>query len=55
MPEFQQPFWPCDHTDMVGHNLDTADLGLFQFDHLAAFDAVNGGSRANWPTRSRRK
>jgi triacylglycerol lipase len=38
--EFQQPFWPCDHADMVGHNLDTADLGLFQFDHLAAFDAV---------------
>jgi triacylglycerol lipase len=38
--EFQQPFWPCDHADMVGHNLDTADLGLFKFDHLAAFDAV---------------
>jgi len=38
--EFQQPFWPCDHLDMVGHNLDITDLGLFQFDHLAAFDAV---------------
>ena len=38
--EFQQPFWTCDHTDMIGHNLDTADLGLFQFDHLAAFDDV---------------
>jgi triacylglycerol lipase len=41
--EFQKPFWPCDHADMVGHNLDTADLGLFQFDHLAAFDAVISG------------
>jgi hypothetical protein len=38
--EFQQPFWPCDHTDMVGHNLDTVVPGLFQFDHLAAFHAV---------------
>jgi hypothetical protein len=25
-----------DHTDMAGHNLDTVDLGVFQFDHLAA-------------------
>jgi hypothetical protein len=24
----------------VGHNLDTADLGNFQFDHFAAFEAV---------------
>lgn len=23
------------YTDRVGHNLDTVDLGLFQFDHLA--------------------
>jgi alpha/beta hydrolase family protein len=38
--EFQQPFWQCDHVDMIGHNLDTADLGLFQFDHFAAFDAI---------------
>ena len=38
--EVQEPFWPCDHVDMVGHNLDTADLGGFVFDHLAAFDAV---------------
>ena len=41
--EFQEPFWPCDHVDMTGHNLDTADLGGFQFDHLAAFDAIIGG------------
>jgi hypothetical protein len=40
MAEFQPPVWPCDHADMVGHNLDTADLGPFQFDHPAAFDAV---------------
>ena len=38
--EFQTSFWPCDHVDMIGHNLDTADLGGFRFDHLAAFDAV---------------
>jgi triacylglycerol lipase len=38
--ELQQPFWPCDHVDMIGHNLDTADLGHFEFDHLAAIDAV---------------
>ena len=41
--EFQQPFWPCDHVDMIGHNLDTADLGHFQFDHFAAFDAIIRG------------
>ena len=38
--ELQQPFWRCDHADMVGHNLDTADLGGFAFDHLAAFDEI---------------
>jgi len=38
--EFQQPYWQCDHIDMIGHNLDTADLGDFQFDHFAAFDAI---------------
>jgi TIR domain len=38
--EFQQPFWHCDHVDVIGHNLDTADLGGFQFDHFAAFDAI---------------
>ena len=37
---FQSPSWPCDHADMVGHNLDTADLGFFQFDHFAAIDAI---------------
>lgn len=38
--DFQQPFWPCDHADMIGHNLDTDDLGGFQFDHFAAIDAI---------------
>lgn len=38
--EFQQPFWPCDHADMIGHNLDTEDLGGFRFDHFAAIDAI---------------
>jgi triacylglycerol lipase len=40
--EFQQPFWACDHVDMIGHNLDTVDLGVFQFDHFAAIDAIIG-------------
>jgi triacylglycerol lipase len=38
--EFQEPFWHCDHVDMIGHNLDTADLGGFRFDHFAVFDAI---------------
>lgn len=41
--EFQQSFWQCDHADAVGHNLDPGDLGGFQFDHLAAFDALING------------
>src|SRR5579871_4419018 len=24
--DFQQPFWECDHVDMVGYNLDTAGI-----------------------------
>jgi triacylglycerol lipase len=40
--EFQETFWPCDHADMVGHNLDSLDLGNFQFDHFAAIDAIVG-------------
>src|SRR6266702_3909303 len=32
--EFQEPFWRCDHSDTIGHNLDTADLGGFRFDHF---------------------
>jgi triacylglycerol lipase len=38
--DFQQPFFPCDHVDLVGHNLDTDDLGKFRFDHFAAIDAM---------------
>jgi triacylglycerol lipase len=38
--EFQEPPWQGDHIDICGHNLDTADLGGFQFDHFAAYDAV---------------
>jgi triacylglycerol lipase len=44
--EFQEPFWHCDHADAVGHNLDTADLGDFRFDHFAAFDAIIGQLQA---------
>ena len=36
----QEPSWPCDHADMIGHNLDTADLGGFQFDHFNAYDQI---------------
>jgi triacylglycerol lipase len=38
--EFQEPFWQCDHVDMIGHNLDTGDAGGFRFDHFAAIDAI---------------
>jgi triacylglycerol lipase len=38
--DFQTPYWQCDHVDMIGHNLNTADLGHFQFDHFAAYDAI---------------
>jgi hypothetical protein len=38
--DFQEPFFPCDHVDLVGHNLDTDDLGKFRFDHFAAIDAM---------------
>jgi triacylglycerol lipase len=39
--DFQKPpFFPCDHVDLIGHNLDTDDLGKFQFDHFAAIDAM---------------
>jgi hypothetical protein len=38
--EFQEPFWQCDHADMIGHNLDTDDVGESRFDHLAAIDAI---------------
>ncbi len=40
---FRKPTWPCDHLDMVGHNLDTFDLGGFQFDHFSAYDAIING------------
>jgi triacylglycerol lipase len=34
-----QPDWQCDHIDMIGYNLDPIHFG-FEFDHLAAIDAV---------------
>ena len=37
--EPQEPFWDCDHLEMVGHNLDTADL-IHRFDHFRHFDAI---------------
>ena len=40
---FQEPTWPCDHADMIGHNLDTFDLGGFKFDHIQAYDAIING------------
>jgi len=38
--EFQQPFWECDHVDMLGYNLDTAGVGPPIFPHLAKIDAI---------------
>jgi triacylglycerol lipase len=38
--EFQEPFWQCDHADMIGHNLDTDDVGESRFDHLTTIDAI---------------
>ena len=37
--ELQEPFWDCDHLEMVGHDLDTADL-IHRFDHFRHFDAI---------------
>jgi triacylglycerol lipase len=37
--EVIEPFWRCDHVDMIGHNFDTASL-VSQFDHLAAVEAI---------------
>ena len=31
---------PCDHVDLVGHNLDNDNLDEFRFDHFAAIDAM---------------
>jgi triacylglycerol lipase len=36
--EFQEPFFRCDHVDLVGHNLDPP--GFSQFPHFAAIDAL---------------
>ncbi|MEA2959978.1 MAG: triacylglycerol lipase [Alphaproteobacteria bacterium] len=38
--EFQEPFFQCDHVDMVGHNLDTDEFSDFRFDHLAAIEGL---------------
>jgi triacylglycerol lipase len=40
--EFQQPFFACDHVDLVGHNLDPPGFSKFQFDHFAAIEALIG-------------
>jgi hypothetical protein len=36
--EFQTPPWPCDHSDMIGHNLDPLFPPVVP--HLAKFDAI---------------
>jgi len=38
--DFQQPFWECDHIDMMGYNLDTAGVGKPIFPHLEKIDAI---------------
>jgi triacylglycerol lipase len=40
--EFQQPFFACDHVDLVGHNLDPPGFSKFRFDHFAAIEALIG-------------
>jgi pimeloyl-ACP methyl ester carboxylesterase len=40
--EFLKPFFPCDHVDLVGHNLDFEEFGNLQFDHLPAIEALIG-------------
>jgi triacylglycerol lipase len=40
--EFQKRFFPCDHADLVGHNLDSLNFTGFQFDHLTEFEALIG-------------
>jgi triacylglycerol lipase len=40
--EFQEPFFQCDHADLVGHNLDPPPFNLFQFDHFAAIEVLIG-------------
>src|SRR3954452_22518032 len=39
--EFQ--IFQCDHADLVGHNLDPPNFSNFQFDHLAAIEALIAG------------
>lgn len=41
--EFQEPFFECDHADLIGHNLDPVEFGDFRFDHLAAIEALIAG------------
>jgi triacylglycerol lipase len=36
--EFQEPFFRCDHVDLVGYNLDPP--GFSQFNHFAAIEAL---------------
>ena len=38
--EVQQPFFECDHADLVGHNLDFPNVSNFKFDHLAKIEAL---------------
>jgi triacylglycerol lipase len=38
--EFQERFFPCDHADLVGHNLDFPNFTGFQFDHLTEIEAL---------------
>jgi triacylglycerol lipase len=44
--ELQQPFFPCDHADLVGHNLDGPGFNGFQFDHLTEFERLIDGLQA---------
>jgi triacylglycerol lipase len=41
--KLQQPFFPCDHAELVGHNLDSPGLDGRQFDHFAAIEGLIAG------------
>jgi triacylglycerol lipase len=46
--EFKET-WPCDHLDMVGHDLDDLPLGSGSFDHIAKFKEIIGMLQAEHP------
>jgi triacylglycerol lipase len=46
--EFQDT-WPCDHLDMVGHDLDKPGFAQGEFNHLVEFDKIITKLQAEHP------